>query len=77
MADNDFKVVIRNFRQEKEITKQEMHLTEDEEYIFTINTAELGSGEYIMKTIAYVPDSDFESGFRTEVQKQVLCVVMS
>ena len=77
MQDNDFKIVIHTNRGNKEIKKEDMRLTEDEEFIFTVNTKELGAGEYILETIAYVPDDDFDSGIRTEVQKQLLCVVAS
>ena len=77
MQDDDFKVVIKNIKNEKEIRKEEMILTDDERYLFTIDTGELGTGEYWLTTIAYVPDDDFDDGLRTEVRKQLLCVVTS
>lgn len=77
MVDDDFKVVIKNIKNEKVIRKDEMLLTDNDEYIFTVDTAELGTGEYWITTIAYVPDTDFDDGIRTEVQKQLLCVVTS
>lgn len=78
MDADDFKVVIKNgSKSEKVITKGEMLVTENDKYLFTLNTAELGTGEYVISTFAYVPDSDFDSGIRTEVTKQTLCVVTS
>lgn len=77
MDDDDFKVIIKNIKNEKEIRKEDMLLTENEKYIFTVDTAELGTGEYWLTTVAYVPDTDFDDGIRTEVQKQLLCVVTS
>lgn len=77
MADDDFKVVIRNLKAEKTITKGEMLVNDDDEYIFTVDTQELGTGDYYITTYAYVPDTDFDDGIRTEVTKQLLCVVTS
>ena len=77
MDSDDFKVVIKNLiKYEKVITKGEMLVTENGKYLFTLNTTELGTGEYVISTFAYVPDSDFDSGIRTEVTKQTLCVVI-
>ena len=50
-------------------------LSSMEQLGFTLDTAELGTGDYIVTTIAYVPDEDFDDGLRTEVQKQLLCSV--
>lgn len=75
MADDDFNVVIKNKKIEKTIKKEDMLVTAEEKYIFTLDTAEFGAGEYIIITTAYVPDEDFDDGLRTEVTKQTLCVV--
>lgn len=77
MADDDFKVIISNYNKRKEIKKEDMKLDDNENYLFTVDTAYFGSGEYIATIIAYVPDEDFDDGIRTEVQKQVLCRVKS
>ena len=77
MADDDFKVVIKNTKSSVEILKSDMILTEDEKYLFTIDTGVMGTGEYWISIFAYVPDDDFDDGLRTEVQKQLLCVVTS
>jgi len=54
-----------------------MKITAGEEYLFTIDTKELGTGDYTVYTIAYVPDEDFDDGIRREVTKQILCTVKS
>lgn len=77
MADDDFKVVIKNTKKSVTILKAEMILDENENYLFTVDTGFMGTGEYWITTIAYVPDDDFDDGLRTEVQKQLLCVVTS
>ena len=77
MADDDFKVVIKNTKKSVTISKAEMILDENENYLFTVDTGFMGTGEYWITTIAYVPDDDFDDGLRTEVQKQLLCVVTS
>lgn len=78
MVDNDFKVTIKNAtKKEMTIDKSEMIVTDEDKFLFTVDTAVFGTGEYYIKTTAYVPDDDFEDGFRTEVQKSLLCVVTS
>lgn len=77
MADDDFKVVIKNTKKSVTIPKADMILDENENYLFTVDTGFMGTGEYWITTIAYVPDDDFDDGLRTEVQKQLLCVVTS
>jgi len=77
MADDDFKVVIKNTKKSVTIPKSDMILDENENYLFTVDTGFMGTGEYWITTIAYVPDDDFDDGLRTEVQKQLLCVVTS
>ena len=76
MDSDDFKVVIRSTKGRMEIGKSEMILTEDGEYLFTVDTSVLGTGDYYAYIIAYVPDEDFDDGLRTEVTKQLLCTVM-
>lgn len=77
MDDDDFKVTIKNTKNEITIPKAEMLVTEDNEYLFTVDTLQMGTGDYYVITTAYVPDTDFDDGLRTEVQKQLLCVVTS
>jgi hypothetical protein len=77
MFDDDFKVAIKNTKTLVEIPKEEMILTDDDKFLFTIDTKEIGTGDYYIFVTAYVPDDDFDDGFRTEVQKQLLCIVTS
>lgn len=79
MLDDDFKIIVKtaNTKRVVEITKGEMILTDEDVFLFTIDTAILGTGEYYITTFAYVPDEDFDDGLRTEVHKKLLCEVMS
>ena len=77
MADDDFYIVIKNMKNEKTIRKEEMLVAEEDKYLFTVDTAELGTGDYWLMVVAYVADSDFDDGLRTEVQKLKLCTVTS
>lgn len=74
MAEDDFKVIVKG-KERVEIEKKDMALTGEGKYLFTVDTGILGSGEYWLTVIAYVPDEDFDDGIRTEVQKIQLCKV--
>lgn len=76
MVDDDFFIVIRNgVGKSVTIQKSAMLLQEDEKFLFTVDTEELGTGKYTIITTAFVPDGDFEDGLRTEVDKRTLCEV--
>ena len=77
MQDDDFKVVVKNMKHEKEIRKEDMLVDGEDNYIFTLDTSEFGTGDYWAFVYAYVPDADFDDGLRTEIQKIKLCTVMS
>lgn len=77
MADDDFYIVIKNMKNEKTIRKEDMLVTNEDKYLFTVNTGELGTGDYWLTAVALVPDTDFDDGLRTEVQKFKLCKVTS
>lgn len=77
MDTDDFKIIVRSSHGTIEIPKSQMILTDNDEYLFTVDTSELGAGDYYVSVVAYVPDTDFDDGLRTEVTKQLLCVVKS
>ena len=77
MLEDDFKVIINNMQKSVEIEKGEMILTQNDEFLFTLPTETLGTGDYYLTTVAQVPDADFDDGFRQEVQKTFLCKVTS
>lgn len=79
MLKDDFKVIVKTHNTNRfvEIPKGEMILTQEDKFLFTLDTSVLGTGDYYIIVIAKVPDEDFDDGFRTEVQKQLLCSVVS
>lgn len=42
---------------------------DDSNYMFCIDTNQLGPGDLMCKVTAFIPDGDFEDFLRTEVQK--------
>ena len=47
--------------------KKDMIKVDNENYIAIVNSEEIGIGKVMVKVTAYVPDGDFENGFRKEV----------
>lgn len=68
MSDVSFKCEFLNrFGKKILIDKSEMIYVSDDEYIAVVDTKLIGTGEYWMRFTAEIPDTDVESGFRTEV----------
>lgn len=51
------------------IKKKEMIRMDDSNYVACIDSSKLGVGMVRMRIIAYIPDSDFSDGLRTEVEE--------
>ena len=49
------------------VNKSEMSKISQDEYIAVVDTKIIGTGEYYMRLTAYIPDTDVDSGIRTEV----------
>lgn len=76
MEDDDFKVVLRRGQKEVEYSKSDLVKDEvDGKYYLCFDTTEFGSGDIYIIIYAYVPDTDFSDGIRTEIYKQLLCTV--
>lgn len=75
MADYDFECdafVFENRMVKKR--KDELKKDDDDNYVMTLNDAEMriiGRGRIKVLVTAYIPDADFEDGFRTE--RELLC----
>ena len=67
MVDDDFIVAIARGPNVRVFTKGELIQDENDKFYCCFDTAEFGSGLYKAVITAYVPDDDFEDGFRTEV----------
>lgn len=51
----------------QQVSKEAMMKLNQDEYIAVVDTNVIGTGEYYMRLTAYLPDTDVESGIRTEV----------
>ena len=70
MEDVDFECEIYNrqkFYRRINFKKEYMKQVDADHYMCLVDSAELGVGEYAVKLTAYIPDSDFPDGLRTEV----------
>ena len=72
MDDDDFEVIIYSKSRNKTIKKEKLLRTDEGKWLVTYNTGEIGVGEHWIKITAYVPDTDFDDGIRTEVIKKYL-----
>jgi hypothetical protein len=69
MDDYDFEVTITaQWPKNKIVIKKDQAIRIDENnYVITLDTTDVGTGNVSCKIVAYLPDDDFEDGFRTEV----------
>lgn len=49
------------------VRKEEMLRVDDDNYVALVDSSLLGVGNVMMTIKVYVPDTDFDDGFRTEV----------
>lgn len=70
MDDIEFECEFYTFRNRKTVVKkQDMVRVDQDNYLAMIDSSELGVGTIICRVIAYIPDADFDDGFRTEVEE--------
>lgn len=68
MDDYDFKCEFWCYSNRKvTIEKKDMSRQDENNYIARLDSRLLGSGELKCMVTAYIPDSDFDDGYRTEV----------
>lgn len=68
MDNDDWSVTITRGANSRTFLKSECVHGQDGWYV-CFNTADFGAGKYYATLTAYVPDSDFPDGLRTEVKK--------
>lgn len=73
MDDDDWKIVVTRGKNTVEYTKDNSIKDEQEDqWYITVDTLALGAGQCYITFVAYVPDSDFPDGIRTEIQEYEL-----
>ena len=73
--EDDFKVEFVCGRNTLEFSKEDMSIGSQGEFIVNVDTALLGAGTLSVITTAYVPDEDWEGGYRPEVDKQDILII--
>lgn len=75
MSDYDFEVALYVYTNRKVVfQKSKLKKVDDDNYLLMVDTADalrIGRGRINAEITAYIPDSDFSDGLRTE--KLVLC----
>lgn len=69
METDDFNVTIKRGANTIHLEKADMVQDHDGNYYITFDTSDLGTGVASITVTAYVPDSDFPDGLRTEIEK--------
>lgn len=75
MADDDFTVTIRRGSKQRVFQKSELIEDENHKFYVCFDSAEFGTGVIQAIVTAYVPDTDFPDGLRTEVYMMDLLTV--
>lgn len=66
LKDCDFEVELRTTYKKKTYKKDELLPGDGDFYYILVDTAEIGSGQYMCVLTVQVPDADFTDGLRTE-----------
>ena len=75
MVDDDFNIVIKKRNIEKRFEKVDLVDDGQGNYYVCFDSAEFGTGTISAIVTAYVPDTDFSDGFRTEVFEMDLVTI--
>lgn len=67
MVDDDFTVTIKRGSKQHVFAKTDLIRDEEDKFYVCFDSAEFGSGMIQAIVTAYVPDTDFPDGLRTEV----------
>lgn len=67
MVDDDFTVTIRRGSKQKVFEKADLARDGEDNFYVCFDSAEFGNGMIQAVVTAYVPDTDFPDGLRTEV----------
>lgn len=73
MDDDDWKIIVTRGKNTVEYTKANSIKDEaEDQWYISVDTLALGAGQCYITFVAYVPDDDFPSGIRTEIQEYEL-----
>lgn len=69
MIENDFKVVLKCGNKSITLEKRDLVRDQEDNFYLCFDSSLLGPGAIYAIVTAYIPDPNFEDGFRTEVVK--------
>lgn len=69
MVDDDFTVTLKRGSTQRTFAKNDLVRDAEDNFYVCFDSAEFGKGIIDAIVTAYVPDSDFDDGLRTEVYK--------
>lgn len=70
MDDYDFNAEFFVYRNKTvSVSKNDMVRVDENNYIALLDSNDVGSGRLMVVVTAYIPDSDFQDGLRTEVSR--------
>lgn len=75
MVDDDFTVTIKRGSKQKVFAKADLARDGEDNFYVCFDSAEFGTGVIQAIVTAYVPDTDFPDGLRTEVYMMDLLTV--
>lgn len=76
MVDDDFTVTLTRGFKQRVYEKTDLIRDEEDNFYVVFDSAEFGRGAVQATVTAYVPDTDFPDGLRTETFVMDLCVIM-
>lgn len=78
MSEDEWSVTLKKSAKTLTVTKDAaVYDADDDAWYITFDTSYFGVGTVYAVVTAQVPDEDFEDGLRTEVEKSVLCQILS
>lgn len=72
MHDDDFSITFECGRKSIVLTKDELVENEDGTFVAFVDTSKLSSGVLRATTVVHIADSNWEAGYRVEINKQDL-----
>ena len=69
MEEDNFQIQLKGAKKSLLIPKEDCFTDDNDQWYFTFDSSKLGTGMVNAIFTAFVPDDDFEDGYRTEVTK--------
>lgn len=77
MADDDFDIIVSVGKIKQTYNKLDLVVDDQGNYYLLVDTTAFKKGDMYATIYAYVPDPDFDDGFRTEIDKVKLTTLIA